>query len=169
MPPSVDLPANEPSGPCLAAARLRIPAATARSAIARRPYRPSVMRQWSHTLRDSSDSARRCAALPGPRSGRMVVVVRLAWLVLLALPLLAAGCASGTKAGGKEQPHAVVLTIANHDGGDRDLSDYIAAVKRLSGRSIRLVLMDNWRSGDADYDRGTLGDVRAGKVARATA
>lgn len=94
----------------------------------------------------------------------MVVIVRLAWLVLPALPLLAAGCASGTKAGGKEQPHAVVLTIANHDGGDRDLSDYIAAVKRLSGGSIRLVVRDNWRSGEADYDRTTLGDVRAGKV-----
>jgi len=93
----------------------------------------------------------------------MVMVVRLAWLAIPALAL-AAGCSGGTKAGGKEQPHTVALTIANHEGGDRDLAEYIAAVKRLSGGSIALVIRDNWRSGDTNYDRGTLADVRAGKL-----
>jgi TRAP-type C4-dicarboxylate transport system substrate-binding protein len=94
----------------------------------------------------------------------MVVVVRLAWLALPALALTAAGCSGGTKAGGQEQPHAVVLTIANHEGDDHDLAEYVAAVSRLSHHSIRLVPRNQWRSGDPDYDRGTLADVRAGKV-----
>ncbi len=94
----------------------------------------------------------------------MVVVVRLVWLALPALALTAAGCSGGTKAGGQDQPHAVVLTIANHEGDDHDLAEYLAAVSRLSHRSIRLVLRNHWRPGDVDYDRGTLADVRAGKV-----
>jgi TRAP-type C4-dicarboxylate transport system substrate-binding protein len=94
----------------------------------------------------------------------MVVGVRLSWLALAALALAAAGCSGGTKAGGQEQPHAVVLTIANHEGDDHDLAEYVAAVSRLSHGSIRLVLRNHWRPGDADYDRGTLADVRSGKV-----
>ena len=81
--------------------------------------------------------------MPGPQTSRMVVVMRLVWLVLPALALVAAGCSSGTKAGGKAREHAVVLTIANHDFGDRDLAEYIAAVRRLSGGSIRLALRLN--------------------------
>jgi TRAP-type C4-dicarboxylate transport system substrate-binding protein len=94
----------------------------------------------------------------------MVVVVRLVWLALPALALATAGCSGGTKAGGQEQPHPVVLTIANHEGDDHDLAEYVEAVSRLSHRSIRLVLRNHWRPGDADYDRGTLADVRSGKV-----
>src|SRR2546430_10490862 len=94
----------------------------------------------------------------------MVVVMRLVWLVLPALPLAAAGCSSGTKAGGKAREHAVVLTIATHDFGDRDLAEYIAAVRRLSGGSIRLALRDDWRPQQVGFDRGTLADVRTGKV-----
>jgi TRAP-type C4-dicarboxylate transport system substrate-binding protein len=94
----------------------------------------------------------------------MVVVVRLVWLALPALAFVAVGCSGGTKAGGHDQPHTVVLTIANHEGDDRDLAEYVTAVSRLSHHSIRLVLRNYWRSGDADYDAGTLADVRAGKV-----
>jgi TRAP-type C4-dicarboxylate transport system substrate-binding protein len=94
----------------------------------------------------------------------MVVVMRLAWLVLPALALVAAGCSGGTKAGGKAREHNVVLTIANHDFGDRDLAEYIAAVRRLSGGSIRLALGDDWRPEQVGFDRGTLADVRKGKV-----
>jgi TRAP-type C4-dicarboxylate transport system substrate-binding protein len=94
----------------------------------------------------------------------MVVLVRLAWLALPVLALAAAGCSGGTKAGGQQQPHPVVLAIADHEGDDHDLAEYVARVSRLSEGSIRLVLRNNWRPGDADYDRGTLADVRTGKV-----
>lgn len=83
---------------------------------------------------------------------------------LLALAVVAAGCAGGTKSGGRSSGHTVFLTIANHEGGDRNLSEYIGAVNRLSKGTIRLVPKGNWRSADAEYDRGTLADVRAGRV-----
>jgi TRAP-type transport system periplasmic protein len=90
--------------------------------------------------------------------------MRLAWLVLPALALVAGGCSGGTKASGKEREHAIVLTIANHDFGDRDLAEYISAVRRLSGGSIQLALRDNWRPQQVGYDRATLADVRTDKV-----
>jgi TRAP-type C4-dicarboxylate transport system substrate-binding protein len=90
--------------------------------------------------------------------------MRLGCLLFPALALATVGCSGGTKAGGKAQQHTIVLTIANHDGGDRDLAEYIAAVKRLSGDSIRLALRDSWRPEEIGYDRGTLADVRTGKV-----
>jgi TRAP-type C4-dicarboxylate transport system substrate-binding protein len=87
--------------------------------------------------------------------------VSRAWFVVLAL--LVVGCSGGTKVGGSAR-HVTVLTIANHDGEGRDLGDYISAVNRLSGGSLRLRLDGNWRPVDVDYDRRTLADVRAGKV-----
>jgi TRAP-type C4-dicarboxylate transport system substrate-binding protein len=90
--------------------------------------------------------------------------MRLAWLVLSALALAAAGCGGGTKAGGAAPSNTVVLTVATHESGDRDLKEYIAAVSRLSAGSIKLELGENWRHQDIDYDRGTVADVRVGKV-----
>jgi TRAP-type C4-dicarboxylate transport system substrate-binding protein len=89
--------------------------------------------------------------------------MRVAWLVLPALALAATGC-GGTKAGGADPQHTVVLTIATHESDDRDLKEYIAAVSRLSAGSIKLELRENWRHQDIDYDRGTVADVRADKV-----
>ena len=89
------------------------------------------------------------------------------WLlgsVLLALALTAAGCGGGTKAGGADRHPTVVLTIANHENDDSDLNEYVAAVSRLSQGSIKLELQESWRAEDNDYDRGTVADVRAGKV-----
>jgi TRAP-type C4-dicarboxylate transport system substrate-binding protein len=90
--------------------------------------------------------------------------MRLAWLLLPALALVAAGCRSGTKAGGQREEETVVLSIATHDAADRDLAEYIAAVSRLSGGSIRFALEEGWRSEEVESDRGTVADVRAGKV-----
>jgi TRAP-type C4-dicarboxylate transport system substrate-binding protein len=70
----------------------------------------------------------------------------------------------GTKASGRDRTHAVVLTIADHESERRDLKEYIAAVHRLSGGSIRLVPKAEWRVPQLHYDRGTLADVRTGKV-----
>src|SRR5215468_5325747 len=89
--------------------------------------------------------------------------VRSVWLlgsVLLVLALAAAGCGGGTKAGGADRHPTVVLTIANHENDDSDLNEYIAAVSRLSQGSIRLEPRESWRAEDADYDRGTVADVR---------
>jgi len=90
--------------------------------------------------------------------------MRLAWLLLAALALVAAGCRSGTKAGGQRKQETVILSIATHDAADRDLAEYIAAVGRLSGGSIRFELKEGWRSEDVASDRRTVADVRAGKV-----
>jgi TRAP-type C4-dicarboxylate transport system substrate-binding protein len=89
--------------------------------------------------------------------------MRLIWLALPALALAAAGCGGFTKAGGTSR-HTVVLTIANHETDDRDLKEYISAVSRLSDGSITFELEGGWRAQDIDYDRGTVADVRAGKV-----
>jgi len=89
--------------------------------------------------------------------------MRLAWLSLAALAFAVAGCSGGTKAGGRGQ-HAVVLTIANYETEGRDTTEYIAAVSRLSDGSIKLELRGGWRHQDVDYDRGTIADVRTGKV-----
>jgi TRAP-type C4-dicarboxylate transport system substrate-binding protein len=90
--------------------------------------------------------------------------MRLAWLLLAALALIAAGCRSGTKAGGQREEETVILSIATHDAADRDLAEYIAAVNRLSGGSIRFELKEGWRAEDVESDRSTIADVRAGKV-----
>jgi TRAP-type C4-dicarboxylate transport system substrate-binding protein len=89
--------------------------------------------------------------------------MRLAWLLLAALALVA-GCRNATKAGGQREEETVTLSIATHDAADRDLAEYIAAVGRLSGGSIRFELKEGWRSEEVESDRGTVADVRAGKV-----
>ena len=91
------------------------------------------------------------------------MAMRLIWFALPALALAAAGCGGFTKAGGTSR-HTVVLTIANHETGDRDLKEYISAVSRLSDGSITFELEGGWRAQDIDYDRGTVADVGAGKV-----
>jgi TRAP-type C4-dicarboxylate transport system substrate-binding protein len=90
--------------------------------------------------------------------------MRIAWLLLAAVALAAAGCRGGTKAGGQREDETVILSIASHDFADRDLAEYIAAVGRLSYGSIRLELKEGWRLEDLDSDRGTVVDVEAGKV-----
>jgi TRAP-type C4-dicarboxylate transport system substrate-binding protein len=91
------------------------------------------------------------------------MAMRLALLVGVALVAATLGCGGGNKAGGSAD-HPVVLTIANHETGGRDLEEYIAAVKRLSGGSVTLQQRPGWRAQDVDYDRGTLADVSARRV-----
>ena len=66
--------------------------------------------------------------------------MRVAWLLLPALALAAVGCRGGTKAGGQRHDETVILSIASHDHGDRDLAEYLAAAGRLSHGSIRFEL-----------------------------
>src|ERR687887_384957 len=90
--------------------------------------------------------------------------MRSAWLVLPVVAFAAVGCSGGTKAGGRPLEHTIVLTIANHETNDRDLAEYGAAVNLLSDGSISLERREGWRAPEVDYDRGTVADVRAGKV-----
>ena len=90
--------------------------------------------------------------------------MRLAWLVVPALACAGVGCSGGTKAGGRPLTHPIVLSIANHETGGRDLAEYVAAVDRLSGGSIHLEHREGWRGPQVDYDRATVADVRAGSI-----
>ena len=90
--------------------------------------------------------------------------MRLAWALLPVVLVLAVGCRGGTKAGGRTRAHTVLLRIANHDGEGRDIAEYVNAVERLSAGSIRLRVLNDWRAHELAYDRGTIADIRAGKV-----
>ena len=86
-------------------------------------------------------------------------------VTLLAAAACAAGCAGLThdRAGGSRRAKPVVLTLASHDTG-AEAREWIAAVQRLSGGSVRVAQRPDWRDREVDYERHTIDDVRAGKV-----
>ena len=57
-----------------------------------------------------------------------------------------------------------MLTLANPNAGDADVGAWMKAVERLSKGGIRIELRGDWRADEAQAERGTLADVRAGKV-----
>jgi TRAP-type C4-dicarboxylate transport system substrate-binding protein len=82
-----------------------------------------------------------------------------------ALGLLAGGCgSSANKATGARSVEPITLTLANTNAGEADVGAWMNAVKRLSEGSIRIELRSSWRADEAQAERGTLADVRAGKV-----
>lgn len=86
-------------------------------------------------------------------------------LVLAVSSVLLGGCGSSTnKATGARQGRPVVLTLANPNAGDADVGDWMQAVERLSHGRVRIELRGGWRSEEVQAERGTLADVRAGKV-----
>jgi TRAP-type C4-dicarboxylate transport system substrate-binding protein len=86
-------------------------------------------------------------------------------IALLAAAAAAGGCLGGDsdKAGGERPAEAVVLRLANRDTS-LDLDEYVDAVERLSGGSIRIELENGWRDRQVDYEPRTIEDVRDGKV-----
>jgi TRAP-type C4-dicarboxylate transport system substrate-binding protein len=86
-------------------------------------------------------------------------------LTVLAAAACAVGCAGLThdRAGGERRAKPVVLTLASHDAG-ADAREWIAAVQRMSGGSVRIAQRPDWRDPEVDYERHTIDDVRAGKV-----
>jgi TRAP-type C4-dicarboxylate transport system substrate-binding protein len=84
------------------------------------------------------------------------------------LAFAAAGCGGGVDKAGGRVSKPLVLTLAAHDD-DEAYGTFAAAVKRLSGGSMRIRIAGNWRvTGDRrelDYERGIVDDVRRGKVA----
>jgi TRAP-type C4-dicarboxylate transport system substrate-binding protein len=85
------------------------------------------------------------------------------WLVLL-LALAAVGCgSSGDKAGGEEAGDTLVLTLATRDAESWD-ARFAREVARLSHGTMRIDVRGDWRKDEADYERRTVEDVRAGKA-----
>jgi TRAP-type C4-dicarboxylate transport system substrate-binding protein len=87
-------------------------------------------------------------------------------LLLLPLLLALAGCGSSANkvTGGTPAAKAVVLTLANPHGGDTEISEFTRAVEQLSGGSMRIEVIGDWRLGEVEAERGTLRDVRAGRA-----
>ena len=79
--------------------------------------------------------------------------------------LLVSGCGSATnKATGARSAEPLVLTLANPNAGDADVGEWMEAVERLSHGSVRIELRAGWRVDEVQAERGTLSDVRAGRV-----
>ena len=86
-------------------------------------------------------------------------------LVVAACAALWAGCdSSANKATGASEVEPVVLTLANWEFNDAGVGEWAQAVERLSRGAIRIDIRGHWRRGEVETDRGTLNDVRAGRV-----
>ena len=86
----------------------------------------------------------------------------------VAVGVLAAGCGAGVdKAGDAPVPKAVVLTLAAHADDEEEWKPFAAAVARLSHGTLRIKVLQNWRTGtpaEITYERGTVSDVRHDKA-----
>jgi TRAP-type C4-dicarboxylate transport system substrate-binding protein len=93
-----------------------------------------------------------------------------AWVGLgvAVLAVSAAGCAGSVDKAGSPVARPLVLTLAAHDD-DEAYGTFAAAVARLSGGSLRIRVVQNWRvsgtKSELDYERGIVDDVRSGKAA----
>jgi TRAP-type C4-dicarboxylate transport system substrate-binding protein len=83
----------------------------------------------------------------------------------LALALAACSGSSSDKAGGAEERQPVVLKLASITGDIQPpLQVFAEEVARRSGGTLRIEFESEWRGGDPDAERGTIEDVKAGKV-----
>ena len=82
------------------------------------------------------------------------------------IALVLAGCGGGSsdKAGGARTPKPTVLTLANGNGLTGELEPFAAAVRRLSGGTLRIEFKSAWREGTPGYETSVIGDVKAGKA-----
>ena len=87
--------------------------------------------------------------------------------ILATVAALTAGCGGSPKLDRTGKPvrdKPVVLTLADHENGTLDVQNWIHEVQRRSGGTIRIEFRRGWRANDPDYDRGTIADVRAGRI-----
>jgi TRAP-type transport system periplasmic protein len=80
---------------------------------------------------------------------------------------ITAGCGGSAKLDQTGKPvrdKPVVLTLADHENGTLDVLNWIQEVQRRSGGTIRIDFRRGWRANDPDYDRGTVADVRTGRI-----
>jgi TRAP-type transport system periplasmic protein len=87
-------------------------------------------------------------------------------VVLLAGLALIGGCAGSgwNKAGGTPAREPVVLTLANFMRDSGELAGFSSEVQRLSDGAMRIDIESGWRLGQAGFETGLIGDVRAGKA-----
>jgi TRAP-type C4-dicarboxylate transport system substrate-binding protein len=85
-------------------------------------------------------------------------------LIVLVLALAGCGSSASKVTGSTPAAKAVVLTLANPHSGDTEIGEWTRAVERLSGGSIRIEVKCDWRSREIEAERGTVEDVRAGRV-----
>jgi TRAP-type C4-dicarboxylate transport system substrate-binding protein len=86
---------------------------------------------------------------------------------LLIAPLVLAGCRGSTdKAGGvrAQSTKPTVLTVANPLADSDQLRVFVAKVGQLSHGSLRIVVRNGWRAGQAAFEKGAIRDVAAGKA-----
>jgi TRAP-type transport system periplasmic protein len=96
------------------------------------------------------------------RSNQWTAVAALAGLVLA---LTACSGSSGDKAGGVEDREPVVLELASFTSDIQPpLQVFADEVARRSDGTMRIEFKPEWRAGDPDAERGTIEDVKAGKV-----
>jgi TRAP-type C4-dicarboxylate transport system substrate-binding protein len=74
------------------------------------------------------------------------------------------GSDDSNKAGGEGESDAMVLRLANPDDSPVDLDEYAREVESQSDGSVRIEFENSWRAGEVDNERGTIEDVRDGKV-----
>jgi TRAP-type transport system periplasmic protein len=89
--------------------------------------------------------------------------------VLVGVALLAGACsdsAGGDKAGGAAEIKPQVLTMAQPNDGEppAQLVSWAEEVSERSDGTLTIQFKNAWRLGEADYESGTIEDVRAGKV-----
>jgi len=80
---------------------------------------------------------------------------------------LTAGCGGSAKldkTGTPVRDKPLVLTLADPETGTLDVRNWIQEVQRRAGGTIRIEVRQGWRAKDPDYDRGTIADVRAGRI-----
>jgi TRAP-type C4-dicarboxylate transport system substrate-binding protein len=110
---------------------------------------------------DSTDK-RRCTTMQTRPFTRCALAA-----VLAAVATTAAACSgsSSDKAGGAEKQEPVVLKLASITGNTQpQLQVFADEVVRRSDGTLRIEFAPEWRAGDPDAERGTIEDVRAGKV-----
>jgi TRAP-type C4-dicarboxylate transport system substrate-binding protein len=82
-----------------------------------------------------------------------------------AIFLMGTACSGGNKIGGTTEKHVKVLRLVSFNGAlDRPLQLYADAVARKSRGSLRVDVSIGYRKGDAQAERDTIDDVRAGRA-----
>jgi TRAP-type C4-dicarboxylate transport system substrate-binding protein len=110
---------------------------------------------------DGTDK-RRCTTMKTRRITRYALAA-----VLAAAATTVAACSgsSSDKAGGAEKQEPVVLKFASITGDIQpQLKVFAVEVARRSEQTLRVEFKPEWRGGDPDAERGTIEDVKAGKV-----
>jgi TRAP-type C4-dicarboxylate transport system substrate-binding protein len=104
----------------------------------------------------------RCTTM---QTRRFIQWAAAAVLAASAGPLAACSGSSSDKAGGDEERPPVVLKLASITGDIQPpLRVFAEEVARRSGGTLRIEFEPEWRAGDPNAERGTIEDVKAGKV-----